>query len=212
MGFKRIFERVWIRRTLPYKLSSFLNDKNVARYIRDAKNDSLINKRMFEKTGYTHADIDPLGIVLYAVVRSLKPKTVIETGVQSGISSLYILRAIQANGWGVLESIDLPDRPIERVGEVVPNDMREKWHLHIGDSKSLLPKILDAIDSLDLFVHDSLHTYEHMTFEFENCYEYMGKGGIIVSHDILSNEAFDDFCRKYGLYGLKLYNIGIIKI
>jgi predicted O-methyltransferase YrrM len=209
---KGVLERMWLRQSFPYKLSHFLNDKRIIRYVKEAKEDAHINERMFEKTGYKWKDIDPLGIVVYAVIRSIKPRVVVETGVQSGISSLYILRALQINGSGLLYSIDLPDREPERVGEAVPNNLRQNWHLFLGDSKVLLPRGFEEIKMpVNIFLHDSLHTYEHMLFEFECCLKYLDKRGIIISHDILCNKSFDDFSDKNNLKNLKLYNIGFIK-
>jgi len=208
-----VLYRWYIRQVFPYRLSRFLDDKEVIKYVREAKKDKIINERMFEKTGYKWKDIDPLGIVVYAVIRSIKPRVVVETGVQSGISSLYILRALQINGSGLLYSIDLPDREPERVGEVVPNNLRQNWHLFLGDSKVLLPKVFEEIKTpIDIFLHDSLHTYEHMLFEYEYSLKHLGKRGTIASHDILCNNAFNDFTNKYNnLRNLKLYNIGLIK-
>jgi predicted O-methyltransferase YrrM len=189
-----------------------LDNEDIFRYVKEAKEDALINKRMFETTGYKWRDIDPLGIVSYAVIRSIKPRVIVETGVQSGISSLYILRALQINGSGLLYSVDLPDREPERVGEAVPSNLRLNWHLLLGNSKVLLPQLFEEIKtSIDLFLHDSLHTYEHMLFEFECSLKHLSKKGIIISHDILANNAFDDFCNKNNLKNLKLYNIGLIK-
>lgn len=46
--------------------------------------------------------------VLYLTVRLIKPETIVETGVSSGSSSAYILRALYDNQKGKLYSIDLP--------------------------------------------------------------------------------------------------------
>ncbi len=207
-----ILYRAWIRLVFPHKLSAFLNDEKVIGYVKEAKENKLINDRIFEKTRYTWKDIDPLGIVLYAVIRSTKPKVIIETGVQSGISSMYILMAMKANSAGVLYSVDLPDRDPKKVGEVVQDELRDNWHLYLGDSKVLLPQIMEEIKSpVDIFFHDSLHTYDHMLFEFEWGLKHLNEKGFIASHDILWNDAFDVFCARHGLNGLKLYNIGLIK-
>lgn len=97
-----VLHRTWIRQILPYKLSVFLKNRNIIRYANEAKKDKLINDRMLKKTGYKWQDIDPFGIVLYAIIRSTKPTVIVETGVQSGISRLYILRALEINGSGLL--------------------------------------------------------------------------------------------------------------
>jgi hypothetical protein len=45
---------------------------------------------------------------IYAVVRILKPRAMVETGVANGKSSALILRALERNGSGRLYSVDLP--------------------------------------------------------------------------------------------------------
>jgi len=47
------------------------------------------------------------GILLYAMVRALKPEVVVETGVANGVSSSFILKALDRNSRGRLYSIDL---------------------------------------------------------------------------------------------------------
>ena len=44
--------------------------------------------------------------LLYALVRTLKPNTILETGVANGHSSYFILSALRANGGGLLHSVD----------------------------------------------------------------------------------------------------------
>ena len=97
-----VLHRTWIRQILLYKLSVFLKNRNIIRYINEAKKDKLINDRMLKKTGYKWQDIDSLGIVLYVIIRSTKPAVIVETGVQNGISSRSILRALEINGSGLL--------------------------------------------------------------------------------------------------------------
>lgn len=203
---------IWNRKFLSYKLSRFLNNAKIPEYVKEAKEDRIINQRMLMMTGYTWNDIDPLGIVIYAAIRSLRPKIVIETGVQSGISSIYILQALEKNNSGFLYSIDLPDREAKKVGEVVPDGLKDKWQLILGDAKTILPQLLEKLKKVDIFMHDSLHTYEHMLFEFEYAFKYLGDNGIIASHDILSNKAFEGFCNQHNMKKLKLYNIGLAKI
>ena len=61
----------------------------------------------------------------YASVRALAPNTVVETGVANGVSSAYLLLALQKNGKGCLHSIGLADPaflpPGKHLGWLVPN-------------------------------------------------------------------------------------------
>src|SRR2546421_5795229 len=119
----------------------------------------------------------PEAAELYAVVRAAKPRVIVETGVASGLSSAHILRALAANGTGTLHSIDLPNvqefsvLPEGRTsGWIVPDSLRSRWKLQIGDSRELLPRLLASLDRVDLFLHDSDHSYENMSFEFEQVF------------------------------------------
>lgn len=68
---------------------------------------------------------------LYVICRTVRPNVVIETGVASGLSSAYILQALEDNSSGRLYSIDLPDADTEAMLGVVltrlPEGRRPGW-------------------------------------------------------------------------------------
>jgi hypothetical protein len=133
---------------------------------------------------------------LYIICRALKPTTVVETGVAYGVSSAFILEALSRNGAGTLQSIDLPPLAPDAgryVGILVPERLRRHWHLHIGTSSRLLPTLVAR--GVDLFVHDSLHTYRNMGREFRTVWPHLPPGGIVVSDDIEGNPAFEELVR-----------------
>src|SRR5207245_10685715 len=76
---------------------------------------------------------------------------------------------------------------------LLPAELRNRWDLHLGDAKDLLPKLLSELDRIDIFIHDSLHTYEHMLFEFRTAWPHLCDGGILLSDDTDWNEAFLEF-------------------
>jgi len=139
---------------------------------------------------------------LYLMVRLMKP-LIIETGVSSGASSAYILQALIDNKKGELISIDLPPDSLpegKESGWVVPRKLRDLWNLHIGDSKIILKQLLDKVGIIDVFLHDSLHTYEHMVWEFNTAWQFLRKGGLFLSHDVGANEAFFDFMKQKNIH------------
>lgn len=101
-----------------------------------------------------------------------------------------------------LHSIDVNDGSFlplgERVGWIVPESLRHRWTVHLGDARTLLPQLLAELGSLDVFIHDSQHTYDHMMFEYEQAYPRIRPGGILISDDVLWNPAFPEFRRKIG--------------
>lgn len=139
---------------------------------------------------------------LYLICRALRPGVVIETGVAYGMSSLFILQALAINGRGVLHSIDLPlpDAGAQhRSGALVPETLRDRWHLHLGSSQRELPKIVRS-RPIDLFVHDSLHTYKNMRREFQLAWANIREGGALVSDDVEGNAAFVELLAKKPRY------------
>jgi len=120
---------------------------------------------------------------LYLLVRLIKPTKVIETGVSSGASSAYILRALEDNKKGRLYSIDLPPDNLpegRKSGWVVSEDLRGLWDLRIGDTKQMLVPLLNEIGEIDFFIHDSLHTYEHMMWEYKCIWPFMRRRGLFL--------------------------------
>jgi hypothetical protein len=155
---------------------------------------------------------------LYAVVRAFKPNVIVETGVASGISSAHILRALAANGRGALYSIDLPNvqegsgLPEGRTsGWIVPDSLRGRWKLQIGDTRKLLPELLATLDRVDLFLHDSDHSYEGMSFEFELAFPKLAAGGLLMSDDTHLHTSWDDFCLKRNLRPTRVGRLGVAR-
>ena len=131
----------------------------------------------------------------YLACRLTAPETVVETGVAYGVSSAYILKAMEQNGRGTLHSIDLPPlrREYERYwGVAMPEGLRAGWRLHRGPSGRLLPGLLREIGPLGLFVHDSLHTRRNMRREFDAAWPRLLPGGILLADDVERNRAFAD--------------------
>jgi len=160
--------------------------------------------------------IFPEAVELYALIRALKPAVVVETGVASGRSSAHILRALDRNGSGALHSIDLPNvqegsvLPIGRSsGWIVPDSLRNRWKLQLGDSRELLPLLLNSLGRVDVFLHDSDHSYEAMLFEFEQAYPSLAPGGLLLSDDTHLHAAWDDFCKKHHIRPGRVGHLGL---
>jgi hypothetical protein len=85
-----------------------------------------------------------LARLCYAVCRLLKPAIAVETGVAFGVTSAYVLKALEKNGGeGALHSVDLPPlhaKGAERfVGAAIPGDLRGRWSLYRGPASASFP-------------------------------------------------------------------------
>nr|WP_290668784.1 class I SAM-dependent methyltransferase [Ardenticatena sp.] len=139
-----------------------------------------------------HGDLS-LARLCFAVCRLLKPEIVIETGVAYGVTTAYMLKALQMNGNGVLHSIDLP--PLGKnadafVGYLIPEELKERWVLHRGTSKRILPSLLDTLKHVDIFVHDGLHTYWNIKRELNAITPYLTRPSVVIADDVEENKAF----------------------
>lgn len=134
-------------------------------------------------------------LIQYALVRALAPDVVVETGVANGSSSTHLLLACHLNGRGHLYSIDVGNGPFvppgKTTGWMVPDDLRSRWTLILGEAREILPQLLARLGRVDMFIHDSDHSYAHMKFEFEQSYPYIRPGGLLLSDDANFNTAFD---------------------
>lgn len=140
-----------------------------------------------------------LGRLCYALARIKRPNVIIETGVCYGVTSSFMLKALQVNGRGCLYSIDLPplgENADAFVGRLIPADLRCRWKLNRGSSRKLLAGILRNIGAVDMFVHDSLHTYRNMRYEFELVAPHLTADAIVVADDIEGNSAFEEWSRN----------------
>lgn len=152
----------------------------------------------------------------YAAVRAIAPDCIVETGIANGVSSSYLLLALQKNERGRLHSIGLADTaflpPGKDPGWLVPHWLRAAWQVHLGDTREILPRLLTQLGQIGIFIHDSLHTYGHMMWEFETAYRHLVSGGILISDDALWNNSFYDFARTAGTPGAQiLHGVGFLR-
>ncbi len=149
--------------------------------------------------------------VLYLLVRSARPKTVVETGVALGFTSAYILQALKDGGGGRLISIDRPNtnpsgyvasdgtidsvylRSESELGFVVPVGLRSGWELIRGSSNPALKNLLEREGEIDVFFHDSEHSASNMLWEYRTAWPHISSNGLLLSDDINCNHAFHNF-------------------
>jgi predicted O-methyltransferase YrrM len=159
-------------------------------------------------------------LFLYWLVRQAKPRQIVQCGVCNGLSAAFMMLALVKNGPdGTLRVIDMP--PIfnptdpswttegkvygvvipegKTTGWMVPDAYRDRFEVWNGDAKELLPEMVDRLDSLDLFYHDSDHSYNHMMFEFNQAKRKLNKGGLVVGDDVSWNSSLWDFADEFSV-------------
>jgi len=218
-------------------VAGFLGGRDVlARYEREVRDSGLLD-HLLEKGREHQAAVAESGgghslgaigyaegVYLYAVLRDVRPRVAVETGVANGFSTAFSLLALHANGEGHLHSIDLPREvgrdyepglfhegegragipPGSEPGWLIPRELKERWTLILGRTQEELPPLLERLGTVDSFMHDSEHSFECMWFEFNAAWPALREGGILLSDDVNSTEAFPRFASEQGRRPVRL--------
>ena len=142
--------------------------------------------------------IEPITLrLLYALIRIRRPSIVLESGVANGHSTVVLSNAIARNGAGALHSVDVVDNP----GPLLNDAERRGWHYHrippLGPRREF-ESVVRSIGPVDLFFHDSDHSYDWQSFEYRTMNPALSADGVMVSDDVDYSYAFVDFCRRSG--------------
>lgn len=135
---------------------------------------------------------------LHALARLLRPRHVLEVGVSSGVSSAYLLAALERNRRGTLHSVDLPSSPNRSAngrgaswslppgrssGWAVPLRLRPGWDLRLGDKADVVPRLAGELPRVDLVVYDVPHNEADLDREFAKLDPRLPSGAVaIVDH------------------------------
>lgn len=145
------------------------------------------------------------GFLLFALISSLKPAVVLETGTANGHSTAVNLRALDLAGGGSLHSVDVSGS----VGALLTMTERNACHLHtirpahaVRDFKA----VVRGLSRLDLFFHDSDHSYTGQLSELRTVWPIMPSGGYVVVDDANESWAFFDFASELGLEPVCLFD------
>lgn len=133
-------------------------------------------------------DADPtLALSAYVLTEAVLPTRVIECGVGRGVTSAMLLAACARKGSGFLTSLDLPslsDPEGVDVGLAVRDDLHASWSLLVGSSRSLLPELLRAAESVQYFVSDSANVYTLQRWEIRCVWPRLAAGGCILVNNV----------------------------
>jgi predicted O-methyltransferase YrrM len=109
----------------------------------------------------------------YALIRAKKPEVVVETGTEKGLGSIVIAEALLRNGIGRLHTIDVEPSS----GLLIGGRYESVIERSIGDSLNLLQEI----DQIDFFIHDSDHSAHHEAAELRTITRRLSRNAIVLS-------------------------------
>jgi predicted O-methyltransferase YrrM len=129
----------------------------------------------------------------------------IETGVESGFSTEHFVTAMDRAGTGHLFSCDPTPSGFYDANPIV----HPRFTFIRERSQEALPKIYASVGLFDIFLHDSDHSWECASWEYEFAWKHVRSGGIIASDDTgwgvntvsgtIAHEAWGSFCLRHGI-------------
>jgi predicted O-methyltransferase YrrM len=174
----------------------FGQSDQIQQYLKEAKEFS-VNRTLSEKGIPLKFDGDnDLALLCYVAIRVKKPSVVVETGVARGVTSSYLLKALEANGQGHLYSIDLPMLRKEaeaEVGSLVDSSLKSRWTLLLGPSLHEIKKLQKKVGKIDIFIHDSDHSYKNQKKEYLLALNWLNPKGFLISDDVWNNALLEFF-------------------
>ena len=169
-------------------------------------------------------------VLIYVLIRCLKPRVILETGVYYGGNSAFALLAVARNKNGKVVSVDYPAskaqldavgaerhprsllvqnsefyNPDLRPGMMVPPSLHTHWELIEGDSLKIIPKLEETFD---FCIHDSDHSMKFLSNELSATWDKLSDNALILVDDIDWSNAFFSFCVKQRLLPLLMTDNG----
>jgi hypothetical protein len=133
-------------------------------------------------------------IVLATLLKSRKFDSVLETGTQNGISISLLNQFITMNNLNSISLFTFDVCEMPKKIESNTNYINLRWPARINFKRLTAAGVWNN----SIFFHDSDHSEENMTFEFNYAWEKL-KVKAIVSDDVENNDAFSKFCKRVNL-------------
>jgi predicted O-methyltransferase YrrM len=130
----------------------------------------------------------------YALVRATKPDHFVETGTHLGLGSCVIAAALLRNGHGRLTTIDTDPIAGYLIGE--------PWASVIDRCTGSSIDALVAMRDVDMFLHDSLHTYDYETRELTTVEPNLRPDAVILSDNAHKSPALSEWAERSGRHYL----------
>lgn len=126
----------------------------------------------------------------YALVRAAQPDHVVETGTHLGLGTCAIAAALLRNGHGRLTTIDVDPAAGHLIGQ--------PWASVIDRRTGSSLDVLGQLRDVDVFLHDSLHTYEYETRELTTVAPNLRANAIVLSDNAHESSALSDWAERSG--------------
>jgi len=172
-------------------ISEILNDNSFKEHVRSMterapiamKSEADADARIARRAGW------------YAVVRAVKPKTVVETGIDKGLGSCVLCTALMRNAEEGVDGHYYGTDINPNAGWLLGYPYSEYGTILYGDS---LESMRALNKDIDVFINDSDHSKDYERAEYEAVIKKLGNGALILGDNAHCNSELHDFSVRNG--------------
>ncbi len=163
------------------------HDENLKRHVLECSEESYL-------TRYANKEM-PLGrrIGWYAFVRALKPKVVVETGLDKGLGACVLTSALIRNKEDGFDGYYFGTDIDPQAGYLLSGRYKSAGTILYGDSIESLTKFSQTID---LFINDSDHSDEYEMKEYQVIETKLSPNAVILGDNAHSTDKLYNFSRQ----------------
>lgn len=176
--------------------------KEVLKYINEAQNDTYLAETILKTIAKSDerkfADKEvrfAKRLGWYAFVRIMKPRLVVETGVDKGLGSVLLSAALLKNKKEGFEGKYIGTDINPKAGYLLTDIYTEVGSIMYGDSIESLKKIKEPID---LFINDSDHSSDYEYQEYVTIKPILGENAILLGDNSHCTDKLAVFSNENG--------------
>lgn len=169
-------------------IHEILNDNHLKKHIMDIQKHSKFKYKSDTKVRFGRR------MGWYAVVRAMKPKVVIETGIDKGLGSCVIASALLKNDEEGFKGKYFGTDINPNAGYFFKEPYSHFGKILYGDSIESLTKL--QVESIDLFINDSDHSDLYEANEYETILNKLTNNSIILGDNSHCTTKLEEFAVK----------------
>lgn len=136
------------------------------------------------------------GQMLYALIRYLKPQTIIEIGSFHGCSTAHMALAVKANGVGKVIAVD--DVRNGAFHDQFPEELKAYVETVVSEGGAFMEKLEPG--GVDFVFEDSSHSEEDTYRISKAALRALKPGGLLINHDAMHDMAIDGLGNRSTVY------------
>lgn len=146
-------------------------------------------------------------MILYWLIRELRPETVLETGTHKGLATLYMAQALYDNNKGIIHTFDPFDwGQLGNFRKFPKLEERIRFYKKKGEESEVV--------DIDFAFIDGFHEKDVVVREIQNIFPFLNKNAVVVFHDCWegNTDGVNEACEEADLRTLWLPTTNAIRI